>query len=224
MGNKAVNKIGELPSIAKSDYEDTVTDLTEKIKELDEMQIESFIAGLITEPSIAYWESPDKVDFGLFSDGRLYLCDGYCPRWSLLEHLRVFNEAEELHIWRYSRGLAARLASDTISEIDEDNLESGNCLVQTSKLWGSSARPYDNGIMLFEDRGMKIWLPIPFEDHFAGGDTEDGGGINAFIQERHYLKDNERTGQVNFVDRRFVKVLIADKDGKLGEREVIKHG
>jgi len=160
--------------------------------------------------AIVYWQSADKMDFGMWKDGEL-LFRGYQPQWKHLRELRVFNQASELHAWRNGGEFSVRYIKGEETDAKTDG-QSGNCLVQSVKLWGTLATKEDTFIVLREDRGMEISLPCKWEDRFKDG-------INAFLRERLYIKEDE-SGCAYFHDRRFCWVSIADKNGVLHDIEL----
>jgi len=151
-----------------------------------------------------YWQSADNVTFGLYTGDDFIFAD-YTPEWKHLQELRVFNAESELHIWKYKNSYSGRWIKNETAAPDA----SGNCLEQTVKLWGTLAKPADRFIILSESRGMELALPIVWEDRYAVG-------INAFLRERFYLKE-DASGCAYITDRRFCGILIADGNGKLVE-------
>ena len=151
-----------------------------------------------------YWQSADNVTFGLYTGDDIVFA-GYIPQWALLQELRVFNANSEMHIWKYGKSYFGRWIKNETEASDKH----GNCLEQTVKLWGTRAEPVDRFVMLRENRGMKLTLPIEWESRFTDG-------INAFLRERLYIKEDE-IGCAYIVDRRFCGILIADERGELNE-------
>ena len=160
-----------------------------------------------------YWQSADHVTFGLYEskeNGCLLFAE-YSPEWKHLQELRVFNNESELRIWRDRKTYHGRVITDN-KDAPEDKY--GNCLEQEVKLWGTSAeKSSDRFIILAEDRGMRLALPVRWEDRFK----KDIKGINAFLKERLYLKENDETGCVYIYDRRFCGLHVADENGELKE-------
>ena len=160
-----------------------------------------------------YWQSADHVTFGLYTgeiNGSLLFAEDYQPAWEHLQELRVFNSESELRIWRDGKTYRGRVITDDKDAPEDKN---GNCLEQEVKLWGTLAeksKSSDRFIILNEDRGMKPALPVRWEDRFEKG-------INAFLKERLYLKENDETGCVYINDRRFCGLYVADEKGELKE-------
>ena len=166
--------------------------------------------------SLVYWQSADKMDFGLFADGKLVFCE-YKPQWEYFRDMRVFNKTSELHIWKSGDAFAARLIKGEEDNPGEDS-RCGNCVEHDAKLWGTRAdEKTDKFIVMREDRGMEIKLPCRWEERFDK--NRKGGGINTFLRERLYLEEDD-SGCVYFHDRRFCWIYISDKEGKLEEMEV----
>ena len=160
---------------------------------------------------LLYWQSSDFVDIARFDGKQISFCGGYKPEWGLLQDMRIFNESYELHIWRFSNGVYN--CREISGEELDSNLSSSNCLDQKIRLWGSRATKCGSFTKITEERGMALSLPCQYQDSF-------GRGINAFLQERRYITEDD-CGRILFTDRRFCWVWIAaGMNGRLHKMEV----
>jgi len=201
-------KIGEEPHLLNVTGE-TKTISSEKTSVINKSVLLNLLKEYNFNTSQIYWQSADHVTFGLYTgenDGSLLFTD-YVPEWEYLQELRVFNDESELRIWRYGKTYHGRIIADK----EAINDESVNCLEQNVNLWGTYAtKSSDQFIILQEERGMKLALPVKFEDRF-------NTGINAFLKERLYLNVDDDTGCVFISDRRFCGFYVADDYGQLIE-------
>jgi CRISPR-associated protein (TIGR03984 family) len=175
---------------------------------LDETVLSGWFAGCV------YWQSSDKADFAFFDGETLTFEDHYAPRWSCLQELRLFCEREEIFLWKTPDGFAGRRMRVDEASVPAANAPTyaSNVFLQKVKLWGTRAEAVGGGLLLTEDRGMRLWLPCPWESRFADG-------INVFLEEHRYLEEDE-TGCVYFADRRFVQFWVSDTQDRLVKLEV----
>lgn len=172
------------------------------LERLDEAELAEMIP--CQETALVYWQSADKVDFGLYKDEKLRF-HGYEPNWKHLQEIRVFNRDWELHIWRKGTGYAGRWIRDLEEKTECADVTENNCLDQKVKLWGSKTRQEGGFTIISEERGMSLALPCV--------DMPDDG-INAFLQEKRYLGEDD-AGCVYFRDRRFCWIWISENKKEL---------
>lgn len=165
-----------------------------------------FIKSLAPANSFVYWQSAEVIDFGYFNGERIIL-NGYETNFSLLQEMRIFNETMELHIWKYLGMFRYRIRQETGVEENEN----GDCLLHKVKLWGTRAIQSREFTVLTEDRGMRLSLPIAFQDTYKNN-------INVFLEERRYLGEDE-AGCIYFQDRRFSGLYVA-VDNEMKKMEV----
>ena len=199
-------KIGNEPRLLNVTRE-TENISFENISDISKDILLDILKGCKTAP--VYWQSADYVTFGLYTGGdnrSFVFADGYTQDWEHLQELRVFDNESELRVWRYGKKYYRRRIIDRDAMSDK----SGNCLEQEVKLWGTHAEKEGQFIILQENRGMKLALPIKWEDRF-------GKGINVFVKERLYLKEDNDTGCVYISDRRFCSLCLANESEELIE-------
>ena len=108
-----------------------------------------------------------------------------------IQRLRIFNEDEELLLWRSDSGFKGRYRKDGDGdEIDVVDAE--------QVLFGTDKEDFGDGFTsLFETRGTKIILP------FTGLDVKDKTkDKRVFIQTRNYIDSDAL--QATYVDCRFM--------------------
>ncbi|MDA3942072.1 MAG: CRISPR-associated protein Csx19 [Bacteroidetes bacterium] len=110
-----------------------------------------------------------------------------------IQRVRIFNEKEELHLWRSKGLLRGRLKVDP-----EDNSEESIDAKQL--LWGTTIKEEGDYLQLTEDRGTYLKIPKFFE-----GEVDPNKRI--FIQTRNYI-GYTTAHHATFIDCRFVKFVV----------------
>lgn len=113
--------------------------------------------------------------------------------------LRIFNDTEELYIWKTGDRLMGRLRIDTVGNktpvVDAYQV-----------LWGTKKEAKENGwIRLYEDRGTELILP------FANIDVNDKKK-RIFIKTRNYLNFHHKTQLATYTDCRFMGFFDHNKN------------
>ncbi|HEC24391.1 MAG TPA: TIGR03984 family CRISPR-associated protein [bacterium] len=108
-----------------------------------------------------------------------------------VRRLRIFNQDEELHLWRSNGELYGRYRSD--SEGEETDFIEANQVI-----FGTKAEIYNEYTILTEQRGTEIAIP--------GKWKTDNKKMRVAIKTRHYIgyKNGYRAA---YVDVRFVKFV-----------------
>lgn len=110
-------------------------------------------------------QEPGFIGFGVVEVNEIWLPpyehkpSKWEPDWELISDLRLFGEKGEWHVWRDWDGKHyARL-------LEFQNINDNNALTECHALWGNGVKygpsPW---IILFEDRGAEIWLPLAESD------------------------------------------------------------
>lgn len=108
--------------------------------------------------------------------------------------LRVFNQYQELLVWKSGNTLKARLRKDNL------NGRSCDAVVADHVLAGTRTKPLENGwIRIREERGGA--LTLPFQDAYV--DTEKAPDKRIFIRTYNYIDENQ-VYQSTYADCRFV--------------------
>ena len=116
------------------------------------------------------------------------------------QELRVFNEMEELHLYRKGAELIGRYRSDD----GQDNCEYVDSF---SRFWGEKPKTVEaveNGFVKIQDIERKLEMIIP-----ASVENAKRYGLLT----RNYVTTNEVNGQAGYTDFRFVKIASADLEG-----------
>lgn len=111
--------------------------------------------------------------------------------------LRVFDENEELHVWRTGKGLKYRIRSDEQGENEQEYIDSE--LIMN----GTTAKEKGAFYEITEDRGVKYQMP----KHWLGDSFQLKKNQRIKILTRNYIGYNE-LGQAGYVDCRFVEIKI----------------
>lgn len=109
--------------------------------------------------------------------------------------LRVFNQEQELLVWKSGNTLKARLR--------KDNLNGKNCyaVVADHVLAGTRTKPLENGWIRIREKLRGGALTLPFQDAYV--DTEKEPDKRIFIRTYNYIDENQ-VYQSTYVDCRFV--------------------
>lgn len=140
-----------------------------------------------------------KVLIGKYIEGKFIFHDNEIFKPKYIQKIRIFNENQELFLWRKNEGeFRGRLRIDG-SGIDIDVVDARQIL------WGTKPDPSFIGEFskISEDRGTELILPL--EDIFV-----DNGQNRVHIRTRNYIDYNENE-QAGYADCRFVE--FTDKNG-----------
>lgn len=155
-------------------------------------ELQQFVkARFVGEGKIAAWLDY-AICFGFWRNGNWTLAEEIAIKPVFLERLRVFNDKEELHVWRESEGIFAwRLRQD-----EGTGAEVG-CVEARTLLWGQVAAA--NGeFSLLRDAGRNLQLKVP---------QLASEGKQLYLKTRNYIGYNDKTGQAGYVDSRFVDIV-----------------
>ncbi|MCF6147693.1 MAG: TIGR03984 family CRISPR-associated protein [Candidatus Kuenenia sp.] len=160
------------------------------VKNKDIEDFEKCISARISVKSyiVAYLDY--KVLIGTFENGvfHFYKDEKFDPKH--IQKLRVFNQTQELYLWRSSDGMRGRYRTD------EEGKET--FVVDAEQvLFGTKAEPPDSGFTkITETRGTELTLP------FSNLSVDDKRN-RVFIKTRNYIDYNE-VNQATYVDCRFM--------------------
>lgn len=134
-----------------------------------------------------------KVLIGTYEDSRFYFYNNETFDNKYIQRLRVFNNDQELLVWRSHDGLNGRLRTD--SDGDSTEVVDAHQVLFGTK---SKPEPSDNSYTkIFEDRGTELILPFKELD-------VDEKKNRITIKTRNYISYNE-VHQATYVDCRFVE-------------------
>jgi CRISPR-associated protein (TIGR03984 family) len=125
-----------------------------------------------------------------------------------LQRLRVFNDRQELLIWRTEDNEENGSDFKGRMRIDQDGEKSEETPIVDANqvLWGTRAKSLDNGFtLLTEDRGTELILP------FNNLESVDDKENRIFLETRNYIGYND-IGQAAYVDTRFVGFFFDNKE------------
>jgi len=132
---------------------------------------------------------------GVFCEGAFCFRDSASFEPRFLQKLRVFNRERELLAWRAGgAGLKGRLRVD--KPCDRDEAEGVvKCIDAAQYLWGETAEPHDDWLILREKRGITVTVPV-----------KDGAGLGRKTKVRlllrNYIDYVPETGQAGYSDCR----------------------
>lgn len=158
--------------------------------------VEKVISENITMKSFVVAYMDYAVMTGRYKNGNFIFYNNETLEQKYIQRIRVFNETEELLIWRSSNGFKGRLRIDSLGE-DIEAVEAHQVLFGTRK------KSLGDFTEIYEDRGTKIILP--FSDLTVDKDKR------IFIKTRNYIDYNE-VCQATCVDARFVSFTNGKND------------
>lgn len=132
-----------------------------------------------------------KVLFGTYKDGILYFYNNEKIEDKFIQKIRLFNDKEELFIWRTSDGFNGRI------RMDEGGLES-EVVDAEQILFGTKSDDLGDFTVLTEKRGTEIILP--------GNYHVDENKKRVAIKTRNYVEYNE-VNQATYTDCRFISFV-----------------
>jgi CRISPR-associated protein (TIGR03984 family) len=157
----------------------------------DKESLETFVSQQIPCKSFAVAYLDNEVLVGRFNGNTFdfYRKKTIDPKY--LQKLRVFNENQELLLWRSSEGLKGRLRTDT----GGDDV----CVADAEQaLFGTRAETLNGYTIIREDRGTELALPFPELIKLNDGTKRN----RVFLKTRNYIDYNE-AHQATYVDCRF---------------------
>lgn len=136
--------------------------------------------------------------------------DGHCEYYKeyseetlnpkYVQRVRIFNQQEELLLWRTANGLQGRIRRDSDGN--------GTHVVVTHQvLFGTRIDPHfqgDSYMKITEDRGTSLILPRM--------DVKVNKRDRICIQTYNYIDYHKETGQAGYVDSRFVSFTDGQND------------
>lgn len=155
------------------------------------LEIKAGVERLFPEPAFAFALMDHAARLGLFGNEEFMFYDSLPLEFKFLHSLRVFNEKQELFIWRKNQdSFYYRLRVDEV-EVGEDFVVDAHQL-----LWGTLKEKINNNewLRLEEDRGIEIFLPACAVPETAK---------RVWLKTRNYIGYNEFS-QAGYVDCRFV--------------------
>ncbi len=166
------------------------TSTQDKFKTDNWQDLQNSMASHIQEKAYVVAYLDYKVLIGKAYQGRLKFYEGETFDPKFLQKMRVFNERQELLLWRQSENtFSARLRIDDVSK-DE------YCVEANQLLLASKPEQKGNWILLKDNRGTQFYIPFNMKSL-----NIDQTGIT--IKTRNYIDYNE-IGQAGYVDCRFL--------------------
>ncbi|MDD4570404.1 MAG: CRISPR-associated protein Csx19 [Tepidanaerobacteraceae bacterium] len=158
--------------------------------------LQNSIASYIQEKAYVVAYLDYKVLRGKAYQGRLELYEDekFYPKF--LQKMRVFNERQELLLWRQSENtFSARLRIDDVGK-DEYCVEANQLLL--------ASKPEQKGdwIVLKDNRGTQLYIPFD-------GKSLKSEQARMAIKTRNYIDYNE-IGQAGYVDCRFLAFEVTE--------------
>ncbi len=161
--------------------------------------IEEAIGNKIKGASFVLAFLNNDVVIGKFNNGKFSLKENQSIEEKQLKKLRVFNENEELFIWKSGTKLTGRYRKDT---------EGNGCKAIDAHqvLFGSET----DGNIIKEERGTEIELPFDVPEMLL-----KNPGDRVKVHTRNYLGLNE-AGQYTYIDSRLIGFTFGKNNTELG--------
>jgi len=144
------------------------------------------------------------VLFGTVQNDEIKFYNSKLPDFNkYLQKLRIFNEKEEIYIWRSGDKFKFRYREDGVSEKDGKEIE---YIDAKQVMRGSKFEDEGNFIEVSEKRGTRYIVP----KEFIGNNLIDDINNNKkrlILHTRNYIGYNE-IGQAGFIDSRFLNISI----------------
>lgn len=158
-------------------------------------ELETFFSTYFQNSATALFYLDYAVFFAAFDGKNLIFPDNHKKFFSpeYIQKTRLFDNEKELYIWRTEPGsFQARLRSDGKGEQNTTVFETDPFLL-------GSVKKRENAFGIFhEDRGGNIAVPI---------DVLKNEADEYRLRVRYYLKYNQDTCQMNFIDMRLVTIF-----------------
>ena len=172
----------------KTEYLPEITELLDDIKKY------------ITKGASVVAYLDNEVLVGTYSDGNFKFYNNKTISLEFIQQIRIFNENEELFLWRSNGKLKGRKRIDV--EGDETDVIDANQV-----LFGTAIEKLDGDYAcLSEKRGMEIVLP-------DNGYIVDDKKERVAIKTRNYISYTDNW-QATYTDVRFVKFIQLPEEGK----------
>jgi len=144
------------------------------------------------------------VLFGTVQSGKIKLYNNELPDFNkYLQKLRVFNEKEELYIWRSGDLFKFRYREDGVSEEEGKKIE---YIDAEQIMHGSRFENKGDFIEVSEERGIRYIVPEKFIENNLIDDINNNKK-RLVLHTRNYIGYNE-IGQAGFIDSRFLNISI----------------
>lgn len=163
-------------------------------RSLGKEELEALLRDVMAaDATLVIWQMQGIV-WGKWQDGALSLAPGEEIAPEFWQELRVFNEAEELHLLRGAGGFAGRYRRDEGETGPDAYIDS------FSRFWGER-KSAGNGYVALVDSARKLRLVVPAE----------GGARWYGLATRNYVGSDEETGLSGYIDYRFVHIASAEE-------------
>lgn len=184
---------------------DQITSTSQACPAIDREALLTTLAASLTEDSkpyffVAYLDY--QVVIGTYQRHDPQLRDpetGTAIQPQYIQRLRVFNDLEELHLWRSGAVFSGRVRKDGVGELT-DVIDAEQVLCGTQLQFINTATLLE----LSEERGSR--LVLPFSQAQIGVPPE-----RVFLKTRNYVGDLTETKQATYEDCRFV--TFVDQNG-----------
>jgi len=144
------------------------------------------------------------VLFGTVQNDEIKFYNSKLPDFNkYLQKLRIFNEKEEIYIWRSGDKFKFRYREDGVSEKDGKEIE---YIDAKQVMRGSKFEDKVNFIEVSEKRGTRYIIPKEFIGNNLINDINNNKK-RLILHTRNYIGYSE-IGQAGFVDSRFLKISI----------------
>jgi CRISPR-associated protein (TIGR03984 family) len=144
-----------------------------------------------------------KVLIGKYTNGSFPFFNNEQIEPKFIQRIRIFNQNEELMLWRSEGKLKGRYRKDNdgnkIDVVDNDQV-----------LFGTKAEEINGYTKLTEERGTEII--IPFKDIILDGNKKED---RIKIKTRNYIGFNE-IHQATYIDSRFVEFTFVKENNPTG--------
>lgn len=187
-------KLIQLKSSVKNDYEEIVF--------VEFIELENFLSENFKAVGFVIVYLDYKVIIRKFESGKIiFMTDEKPFETEFIQKLRLFNDKQEIFIWRIEGDWKARL------RIDEKGEEIS--VVEANQVLFGTTGNIENGFTkLTEERGTEIILPFEIK----GIDTKKN---RIKIKTRNYIDYND-LGQAVYIDSRFMEFIFGIENKTIG--------
>lgn len=141
--------------------------------------------------NLVFWLR-SQILWGTWNGTQLQLADKKVLDETQILEVRVFNENEELHLYRKGNGYEGRYVCDGQGPIQ-------NHVDSLSRLWGHRVDYADGyAVLIDEERFLKLTVPCTEKADYYG------------LVTRNYIEADPVTGQAGYRDYRFVRIEAAE--------------
>lgn len=149
----------------------------------------------VASATVVLW-TVNEIVWGTWQEGIFLMVNEENFDFDKILELRIFNEKEELHLWKAKKRLVGRFLRDAGNEPSE-------YVDAISRFWGEHVHA-ENAWKL-EDIPRKLEMHLPKQDAEA----------NYYgLVTRNYVECNKVTHQAGYADYRFVAIAPADVKGE----------